>query len=124
MAQLFEIDEKTDYRGHLAVLQKDLPFPVKRVFYIYDVPSGVRRGGHSHKKTRMLMIALSGHCTIDMVNKRQKASFLLNHPTKCLLLETEDFHWMKDFSKDATLLVLASEEYDPDDYIYQEPSHD
>ena len=112
---MVEIDLKTftDKRGNLTVIEK-LPFEIKRVFYIYGVDESVR-GGHRHKKTRQAVICLQGNCLIGKINDRY---YNLDSPAKCLIIEPEEWHFMVNFSKDAILMVLASTEFDENDYIY------
>ena len=115
MAQLLKFKTNTDKRGCLTVLEKEIPFPIRRIFYIYNVDDS-KRGFHKHKKTKQVAICIRGRCDIIIENSRQE-KFTLNHPEKGLLLEPEDYHWMEKFSKDAMLLILASEYYDEKDYI-------
>ncbi|WPP42084.1 FdtA/QdtA family cupin domain-containing protein [Paenibacillus hunanensis] len=116
---LFDIQELGDSRGALAVVEsmKNIPFDVKRVFYIYGTAEGIRRGFHAHHKTRQVLISVSGNCKVHLDNTKRKKEVLLDHPTKALLLEPNDWHEMYDFSPDCVLLVLASELYQAEDYI-------
>lgn len=118
MPNFFEIKTFNDNRGSLSVLEKNIPFDIKRVFYIYNV-NDITRGLHRHHKTIQAAICISGSCIISNDNSKEKKSFKLDNPNKCLILYPEDFHWMHNFSKDAVLLVLASEFFDPDDYIFE-----
>ena len=119
MAQIINLKTFTDKRGNLTVIEKILPFDIKRVFYIYGVDDSIR-GHHRHKKTIQAVIALQGECRI--VNQGGASlnteEFILNSPSKCLILKPEDYHWMDKFSKDCILTVFASEYYDANDYIY------
>jgi dTDP-4-dehydrorhamnose 3,5-epimerase-like enzyme len=124
MARLFELKEIVDPRGNLAVMQEQIPFQIKRVFFVYDVPKDSIRGGHRHRQTKMVLICTGGECTITCDNGKEKKNFVLNKANQCLLLEPEDFHWMKNFSKHACLIVLASHVYDANDYIHEEYAHD
>ena len=117
MASLIELKTFSDQRGSLSVIEKELPFNVKRVFYIYDV-NDEKRGGHRHIKTKQAVICISGECKIFNDNSVDKKIFFLDHPSKCLILEPDDWHTMYDFTHGAVLLVLASEYFDPFDYIY------
>ncbi|MGI8584335.1 MAG: sugar 3,4-ketoisomerase [Chitinophagaceae bacterium] len=101
------------------MIEKVIPFDIKRIFYIYGVDTSVR-GGHRHRKTRQAAICIKGRCIISNNDSRQKEIFILDKPNRCLLLEPEDWHNMHDFSSDAILMVLASEFFDPNDYIYEE----
>lgn len=108
-----------DTRGILTVLDRELPFSVRRVFYIYGVPNQeIVRGGHRHYKTRQVLICLSGSCIVDCDNGKTKTQYTLNEPSKVLLLEPDDFHLMHTFSANAVLMTLASQPYDPADYIH------
>ena len=119
MAHIISINTFSDKRGNLSVIEKVLPFDIKRVFYIYGVDDSIR-GGHRHHKTIQAAICLNGSCIISNNNGVGKEDFLLDHPSKCLLLETKDWHTMHSFTKGAILLVLASEYFDAADYIYEE----
>ena len=118
MARLTDLLTFTDKRGNLTVIEKIIPFEIKRIFYIYGVDSSVR-GGHRHKSTYQAAICLKGQCKINCDNGNDKEEFLLNTPSKCLILNPSDWHTMIDFSEDAILMVLASTEYDPEDYIFE-----
>jgi dTDP-4-dehydrorhamnose 3,5-epimerase-like enzyme len=118
MAYLIEVPTHSDNRGNLTVIENVLPFEIKRIFYIYGVDDSVR-GNHRHKLTIQAAICISGSCKILCDNNFEKIEFTLDSPTKCLVLNPEDYHSMLDFSKDAILLVLASEKYNPKDYIFE-----
>lgn len=118
MASLIDIKTFSDSRGSLSVLEKNVPFDIKRVFYIYGVDNSVR-GGHRHHKTRQAAICIAGSCIISNDNSKNKEVYFLDQPNKCLILEPEDWHQMYNFTPDAILLVLASEYFDPADYIYE-----
>lgn len=123
MARIINIKTISDDRGNLNVLEteKEIPFQIKRIFYIYDIPSQeIVRGGHRHKRTKMALICIHGSCEIYVNNGEFEEFFPLDNPQKCLILETEDWHTMQRFSNDAVLLVLASEYYDINDYIDEE----
>lgn len=118
MASLIDLPSFHENRGSLTVIEKIIPFEIKRVFYIYNVDDSVR-GRHRHHKTIQAAICISGNCRISSDNGREVNEYFLNSPDKCLILNPEDFHWMHNFSKDAILLVLASEYYNPVDYIFE-----
>ncbi len=116
--ELLDIPTIVDTRGNLAVIEKDiLPYQVKRVYYLFDVPSDSFRGGHAHKEQLEFLIALSGSFTVTVDNGKSKKSFLLNKPNKGLLLPTGIWRELEDFSSGAICLVLSSGEFDEDDYI-------
>jgi dTDP-4-dehydrorhamnose 3,5-epimerase-like enzyme len=118
MARITTLTTFAEQRGHLTVLEKELPFTIKRIFYIYQVDDSVR-GKHRHHSTWQAAICLMGSCKIYSTDGKKEETFMMDHPSKCLILEPDDWHSMQDFSKDAILLVLASEFFDPDDYIYE-----
>ena len=118
--KIINIPKITDVRGNLSVIENDVvPFSIKRVYYLYDVPSGSYRGGHAHKELEQLLIAISG--SFDVVLKDQegnKQSITLNKPDKGLLIPNMVWRELEDFSSGAICLVIASQPYDEDDYIY------
>lgn len=118
MAYLLSLKTFTDKRGNLTVIEKVIPFDIKRIFYIYGVDDSVR-GGHRHKKTIQAAICLKGSCRIFNDNNIKQEDFLLDSPDKCLLLMPEDWHKMYEFTPDAILMVLASEYFDENDYIFE-----
>ena len=108
-----------DPRGNLTVAEQmhDIPFDVKRVYWVYDVPSGENRGGHAHKDCREFIIAVSGSFTVTLDDGKETKTFLLNHPYQGLLVETGIWRTLEDFSSSAVCLVLASDLFDEEDYI-------
>ena len=118
MAKLINLKTFCDQRGNLTVIEKVLPFDIKRIFYIYGVDESVR-GKHRHKKTIQAAICIKGKCTIFNNDGTKKEEFILDSPDKCLLLEPKDWHYMHKFSPDAILMVLASEQFDQRDYIFE-----
>ena len=116
MAKLIKLRTYRDHRGSLTVIEKDLPFSIERVYYIYDVDGSVR-GGHKHKNTIQAAICVKGSCAFLCINDGREEEFLLDNPDKCLILFPEDWHKMYSFSPDAVLLVLASTPFDSDDYV-------
>ena len=118
MANFITLTTHSDKRGALTVLEKVLDFDIKRVYYIYDVDDSTR-GGHRHKITKQAAICIAGSCEIFVNNGREQKTFNLDSPDKCLVLETEDWHTMQNFSKNAILLVVASENFDQADYIFE-----
>jgi hypothetical protein len=123
MAHLIDLSTFTDRRGHLTVIEKVLPFEMKRIFYIYDV-KGSARGGHRHKTLRQAAICLHGNCMIGVQSEEGKReSFFLNTPSKCLILEPEDWHYMYSFAQNSILMIIASDYFDPDEYIFADYGH-
>lgn len=119
MADIIDLATFTDVRGNLTVVEKVLPFDIKRIFYIYGVDESAR-GGHRHCKTWQAAICLKGSCSVATNDGLKREAFLLDNPAKCLLLEPRDWHQMEKFTPDAILMILASEYFDPDDYIYRD----
>ncbi|MDB4178063.1 FdtA/QdtA family cupin domain-containing protein [Gammaproteobacteria bacterium] len=115
MAYFVDVPRFNDSRGSLCVLERVIPFDIKRIYYIFDV-SG-ERGGHRHKETIQALICLSGCCQVYVDNGEEQKTYMLDQPEKCLILEPKDWHTMDGFSQNASLLVLASEYYDAADYI-------
>jgi hypothetical protein len=114
-----------DSKGSLTVLEKVLPFEILRAYWIYGA-DGQTRGGHRHFFTRQALVALSGSVSVYMNNGRIAETFVLNDPSRCLLVEPEDWHTMS-FEKNAILLVLSSHLYDRSEYIdlpYDSLPHD
>ncbi len=119
MAYLISLKTFSDNRGNLTVIEdKELPFKIKRVFYIYGVDNSVR-GGHRHKSTIQALVALQGSCDIYNNDNNLEQRFTLNHPSQCLILEPQDWHNMYNFSKDCILQVFASEYFSESDYIWE-----
>ena len=123
MASVREIslEPRGDSRGQLIPLEAggaEVPFDVKRVYYIFDTTPGTVRGKHAHRRLNQVLVCVSGACTIVCeLPDGTRSEHRLDWPTKGLLIEGVVWREMKDFSKDAVLLVLASEHYDPSDYI-------
>ena len=119
--QLLDFDFKGDERGKLIALEgasSQIPFEVKRFYYIYDTTPGTVRGKHAHKELKQVLICPSGACTIVCeMPDGSRSEYRLDWPNKGLLIEGLVWREMKEFSKDAVLMVLASEHYDESDYI-------
>ena len=108
-----------DDRGQLVALEefKDIPFKVRRVYYMYDTVPGVVRGKHAHKSLEQILICIHGSCKIRLDDGRETAVVLLDKPNEGLYVSNVMWREMFDFSPDAVLMVLASELYDEADYI-------
>ena len=105
-------------RGNLSVIEKDvLPFEIKRVYYLYDVPSDAYRGGHAHKELQECLIALSGSFEVVLDNGNSKQSVMLNKPNKALIIPKGVWRELENFSAGAVCLVLASDVFSEHDYI-------
>lgn len=109
----------TNATGSMVFLEgeRDIPFPIRRVYYIYGVKGGARRGFHGHKALQQYLIAVSGSCRVLMDDGAQKETVVLNDPAEGLYVGPLVWHEMYDFSEDAVLLVLASGYYDESDYL-------
>ena len=117
---IIELDQHhSDRKGNISVVQNGdtVPFDVKRVYYLYDVPGGESRGAHAHKKLSQLIVAASGSFRVILDDGRAKRTFFLNRPYQGLYLKPGIWRDLNDFSSGAVCMVLASEKYDPDDYI-------
>ena len=109
----------SDRKGNISVVQngETVPFDIKRVYYLYDVPGVESRGAHAHKELRQLIIAANGSFTITLDDGTNKKSFTLNRPYQGLLIVPGIWRDLDDFSSGAVLLCLASEHYMTEDYI-------
>lgn len=117
---MVELDKHhSDRKGNLSVVEngKTLPFDVKRVYYLYDVPGGENRGSHAHRKLEQLIVAASGSFRVTLDDGNVKRSFVLNRPYQGLYVKPGMWRDLEDFSSGAVCLVLASEIYNPEDYI-------
>lgn len=119
IGKIIQLPKITDPRGNLTVAEEltNVPFDIRRAYWVYDVPGGESRGGHAHKKLRQLIVALSGSFHVTLDNGRERKTYLLNHPWEGLLVETKTWRTLDDFSSGAVCMVLASEPYDAADYI-------
>ena len=108
-----------DERGQLVALEenKDIPFKIKRVYYMYETREGVRRGFHAHKSLQQILICIHGTCKIHLDNGIEKKEVPLEKPYEGLYISNYMWREMYDFSPDAVLMVLASDIYDESDYI-------
>ena len=119
ITKLEEFKVLGDHRGQLVALEanRQIPFDVKRVFYIYGTQEGVPRGNHSHYKTKQFLVAVNGSCKVTLDNGKEKETFDLNKPNLGLFQDALIWGSMHDFSNDCVLMVLANEYYDASDYI-------
>ncbi|MEZ4791902.1 MAG: FdtA/QdtA family cupin domain-containing protein [Gelidibacter sp.] len=116
--KIIDIPKIEDRRGNLAVIEKEcVPFDIKRVYYLYDVPSGAYRGGHSHKAQLEFLIALSGSFEVVLKDGKSEQKVMLNRPDQGLLIPTGIWRELENFSSGAVCLVLASDVFDEQDYI-------
>ena len=109
-----------DHRGKLIALQEqlDIPFKIKRVFYIFDVKKNVTRGSHAHYLTKQYLIAVKGSCEIITNSGYEQKTYFLDTPDIGVFQDSMVWGEMKNFSSDCILLVLASEYFDENDYIH------
>jgi dTDP-4-dehydrorhamnose 3,5-epimerase-like enzyme len=109
----------TEPRGNLSFIEgnKHIPFSIKRVYYLYDVPSGATRGGHAHKTLYEMMIALSGSFDVVLDDGKEKKTFFLNRPHYGLLIPPGVWRELENFSSNSVALALASQIYIEEDYI-------
>lgn len=117
---IIEFDKHhSDRKGNLTVVEngETLPFDVKRIYYLYDVPGGENRGSHAHKTLSQLIIAASGSFRITLNDGKVKRSFYLNRPYQGLYVKPGIWRDLEDFSSGAVCMVLASEVYQMEDYI-------
>ncbi len=115
---LKQINDAHDGTLSIAEAEGQIPFKIKRVFYIYDFKtSKSKRGFHAHKKLKQVIFALSGYFTLTLDNGFNKETMILNDPNKGILIDRCVWHTMREFSEDCIILVFASELYREDDYI-------
>lgn len=117
--RIINLPKINDVRGNLTVAESlaQIPFNISRTYWVYDIPGGESRGGHAHKHCREFIVALSGSFTVTLYNGCTRRTFLLNRPWKGLLVETDTWRTLEDFSSGAVCMVLASDPFDEDDYI-------
>ena len=118
--EIVELDRHHSQRkGDISVVEneKEVPFDVKRIYYLYDVPGGADRGGHAHKELYQLIVAVSGAFTVTLDDGTNKKAFTLNRPYQGLLVKPGIWRTLTDFSSGSICVVLASEKYDEKDYI-------
>lgn len=114
-----KFNERKNETGALTFLEdeRDIPFSIKRIYYIYDVAAGERRGFHAHKTLHQYLICISGSCKVLLDNAKEKIDMQLYDPSEGLYVGPGVWHEMYDFSNDCVLLVLASDYYNESDYI-------
>lgn len=116
--QLIEIPKIQDRRGNLLVIEGEtIPFVSKRVYYLYDVPSGSKRGGHAHIEQQEFLIALSGSFDVILKDGKSTKTVTLNKPNVGLLIVSGIWRELKNFSSGSVCLVLSSDEFKEEDYI-------
>ena len=119
LAKFIEFEVKGDQLGWLIALEggRNIPFPIRRAYYIFGTRPGVRRGKHAHRRLRQVLVCVAGACTIALDDAREAEEVRLTGNDRGLVLDPMVWHEMYDFSPDCVLLVLADEWYDEGDYI-------
>ena len=120
LVKMVEFSQHGDDRGHLVIIEgeRDIPFSIKRTFYIYGSDQGIVRGKHANRKSQFVLINVAGTSKVKVKDgEGNEAIYCLNRPHTGVYLPTMVWKEMYDFSQDAVLLVLASTHYDPDEYI-------
>lgn len=116
--EIIDIPKIENRLGNIAVVENEvIPFDIKRVYYLYDIPSSSIRGGHSHKKLQQVLIAISGSFDVVLKDGNDVKTVTLNKPDKGLLIKHNIWRELENFSSGAVCLVLASAVYEEDDYI-------
>ncbi|MCQ2077737.1 MAG: FdtA/QdtA family cupin domain-containing protein [Bacteroidaceae bacterium] len=116
--KIIDIRKFSDTRGYLSVIEEnmDIPFKIRRVYYLYNVPEEAR-GAHAHKTLQQLMVATSGSVHVTLDDGENKKTFVIDKPWKGLLVVPGLWRTLTDFSGGAVCMVLASEHYNTEDYI-------
>jgi dTDP-4-dehydrorhamnose 3,5-epimerase-like enzyme len=117
--QFLQLQTHGDDRGSLIALEhgRNIPFPVSRVYYMFDTKEGVRRGFHAHKTLRQLAVAVRGSCRFLLDDGKEKIDIRLDNPCQGLLIESFIWREMYEFSEDCVLMILADQLYDEADYV-------
>ena len=117
--EILDLPKISDPRGNLTFVEeyRHIPFQVKRIYYLYDVPGGEKRGGHAHKELQQFIIAMSGSFDVIVDDSKNKRRFHLNRAYYGLYIPTMMWRELDNFSSGAVCLVLASNYYSPEDYI-------
>ncbi len=117
--ELIPLQIHGDERGSLVSLEteKNIPFEIKRVYYLFDTLEGVSRGFHAHKELKQVAIAVRGSCRFILNDGHERVEILLDNPAQGLLIESFIWREMVEFSPDCVLMVLANKKYDESDYV-------
>jgi dTDP-4-dehydrorhamnose 3,5-epimerase-like enzyme len=120
-SKLFEIPNFVDERGFLGILDSKLiNFEIKRIYFLTNVPNGQNRGDHWHKKLKQVFVAVSGSFEISVENEYENKVYKLHKPTQALFIPEMSWRVLENFTEGTTCLVIASEEYDVNDYFTKE----
>ncbi|GLS99957.1 hypothetical protein GCM10007897_13410 [Sphingobium jiangsuense] len=117
--RIIDLPKITDVRGNLTFIEggRHIPFDIRRVYYLYDVPGGASRGGHGHKALWQLMVAISGSFDVLLDDGTEKKAFTLNRPFEGLVICPMIWRELDNFSSGSVCMVMASEVYDEADYF-------
>lgn len=116
--QIIDIPKIENWLGNIAVIENDTaPFDIKRVYYLYDIPSSAMRGGHAHRNLQQILIAISGSFDVVLKDGNSSKTIILNKPDKGLLINNNIWRELQNFSSGAVCLVIASDVFDEADYI-------
>ena len=116
---MYDFKVRGDERGSLIAIEenRDIPFAIRRIYYIFATREGVRRGLHAHHQLQQVMVCVHGSCRVELDDGSGKVAVLLDDNYRGILLDRMIWHEMYDFSPDCVLMVLASDYYDESDYI-------
>lgn len=116
---IITFDKNHQIKGNLTAVSNSVqvPFDIKRIYYLYDVPGGLSRGGHAHKDLQQLVVALSGSFDITLDDSKAKRTFQLSRPNIGLLIPSGLWRELNNFSSGSICMVLASELYSEEDYL-------
>lgn len=116
---MLEIDRHNSEKGNISVVENasTVPFDVKRVYYLYDIPGGESRGGHAHRELQQFIVAASGSFDVTIDDGKSRRTFTINRPYRGLLVVPGIWRELDNFSSGSVCLVLASSEYSEEDYI-------
>lgn len=116
--EIIDIPKIENRLGNIAVIENAVvPFDIKRVYYLYDIPSSAKRGGHAHKDLKQVLIAISGSFDVVLKDGKSAKTITLNKPDKGLFIENNIWRELENFSSGAVCLVLASDVFQEEDYI-------